>query len=73
MQGKVDTDDEMNDHDSHKHPSPGHEANEVKSGVRLVSVDRSEEKKVSLRNIESLKHEVHLAEIFHLVADRTKS
>ena len=38
-----------------------------------MSVDLSEEKKVSLRNIEALKHEVHLAEIFHSVTDRTKS
>ena len=59
--------------DFHKLTSHGHETNEVRSGVRLVSVDLSEERKVSLRNIEALKHEVHLAEIFHSVADRTKS
>ena len=38
-----------------------------------MSADLSGEKKVSLRNIESLKHEVLLAEIFHSVSDRTKS
>ena len=38
-----------------------------------MSADLSGEKKVSLRNIEALKHEVLLAEIFHSVSDRTKS
>ena len=59
--------------DNHELTSNNHETNEVRSGVRLVSADLSGEKKVSLRNIESLKHEVLLAEIFHSVSDRTKS